>query len=246
MSKHLKAEWFRVTHAGIYISMYIVFGLMTAVLPFVFSEKPGEMDLSIYISGGVETMMLMFAAFIGTLTGVMVGKAYHHRTYYYEIMNGSGIHKMIGSRLLVYNGMALVFAVVPMGIVCAVVVMRNGAGEIKNVALFAFLALLVIVRLVNRAVLFAMLVKNLIGGAVIPWFSAEIEQMAYMMAMEMNQGNSEQIQKIFDWFPTVQFMRLAQPEYAAGFVMVVIVSLFAESVLVYLAVYATYKRKMFK
>lgn len=246
MSKHLRAEWFRVTHIGVYLYLYIIFGLLAVGMPLLINTELSHADLFTCMAGSSESMSLTFPMFIGTLTAVMIGLSYYHRVYYYEIMDGASIHKMIASRLLIYNGMAFVCFVLPLGIVCMFFLAKNGAGQIENVPLLACLALLVVIHMVNRAVLFAMLIKNLVGGAFVPYLTVMLEQMSYAVFSSTNPGRNEQLQKVFDWLISIQFMRLAQPEYEAGFVIAVLGSLAVESVVLYIAVYVTYKRKLFK
>lgn len=251
MSKHTKAEWYRLIHSGHYLFVFLLLIFVSYVaLFFLGNATESLLDINLYknICSFLETFSMLLPLLICTMTAATLGNLFHNRTSCYEIMDGSSIHKIILSKLFVYCPFVLIFTVIPLGSYFTFIGIKNGIGEMENVALFAFLFVIIVLHLVSATVMTTLIAKNLILGSCVPYVRYLVfEQVFLIMILEgASTETIDKLQKIYNWFAALQLINLGQPSYSKNFVIAVTASFVIEFIILYAAVYASYKKKRFR
>ena len=112
----IKAEFFRSTRSGIYFVLLVLAGLASAISILIngntgrvdFGQTLGEAVASFGGSTSMEVIIL-----ISLMISIIVGNIYMHRMYYYEIMDGAGVHPIILSKLISAYALTGICVVVP-------------------------------------------------------------------------------------------------------------------------------------
>lgn len=251
MSKHTRAEWYRLIHSGHYFSVFILLTLGAYATLFALDAASIDIlnkSLSENVGNFLETFSALLPLLICTIAAAALGNMFLNRTAYYEIMDGSSIHKIILSKLVVYCSLVLIFTIVPLGGFFTYIGLKNGAGEMKNIPLFALLSVIVILHLISATVMTTLLAQNIILGSCIPYIRYLVfEQVALVMLAEgADAETADKFEKAYNWFASLQITRLAWPEYPKDFIIAVIASFVIEFIILYAAVYATYRKKLFR
>lgn len=243
----IKAEFFRSTRSGIYFVLLVLAGL-TSAFALLFNGSSGKLDLgqslgdTVRALGGSTSMTVII--FVSIMISIIAGNIYMHRMYYYEIMDGAGVHSIILSKLISAYALTGICIVLPMGAVFAAMYIKNGAGDVKNFGLFCVLALVVVLNSVTFMTLFTMLLKNMILGVVCSYFIIMFQ--AFIEMMVMNMKNRELSEAIVYLFPMFQLSGLASMEYTGKFTAEVLISFAAVFIVMYALVWLTYKKKLFR
>ena len=243
----IRAEIFRSMRSGIYFVLLALAGLASAISILIngntvrvdFGQTLGEAVASF---GGSTSMQVIIL--ISLMISIIVGNIYMHRMYYYEIMDGAGVHSIILSKLISAYALTGICVVLPMGAVFAAMYIKNGAGDVKNFGLFCVLALVVVLNSVTFMTLFTMLLKNMILGVVCSYFLIMFQ--AFIEMMVMNMKNRELSEAIVYLFPMFQLSGLASMEYTGKFTAEVLISFAAVFIVMYALVWFTYKKKLFR
>ena len=245
MNKNIKAELFRLTHSGSIFRIYIVCGLLTAVLPVVILPDSMNQDLLTTVAEISEQLCMYIPLLIGTLIGIMASKYYHCRLYYYEIMDGAGIHRIILSKMAVY-GIVSLAVIIPSLVIFAIAGVRGGVGEMKSPLLFGLIYAVIVFHIVIKITLYSMLIRNLIGGSLIAYALAIVEIMGFSLITELELMKTATANRLFQWVPSIQLMLIPQAEYSADYIIAVFGSLILGTAVLYSLVYTIYKKRLFR
>lgn len=246
MRRHIRAEWYRVIHSGSFFKIMIAAAVFSLTIRLLMDLGSFDKPLFGVVSEVSEFLGMVFPCVICTVCAATLGSQFSNRTAYYEIMDGASPHKIILGKYLTYVPLGLLLLPLPMGIYFAVIGLKNGLGGMKSPLLFALLFTVVAVHILSVTVFYVLIAKKMIAGAVAPYLRfVLLEQFGYMMMIELNRHEIMKWQKIMDWFPTVQVMRLAQAEYSSEFVVAVLLSFVIETAFLYAVTVYTYKQRKF-
>lgn len=242
----IRAEFFRSMRSGIYFVLLALAGLASAI-SILINGNTGRVDFGQTLGDTVRALggsSMTVIIFVSLMISIIIGNIYMHRMYYYEIMDGAGVHSIILSKLISAYALTGICVVLPMGAVFAAMYIKNGAGDVKNFGLFCVLALVVVLNSVTFMTLFTMLLKNMILGVVCSYFLIMFQ--AFIEMMVMNMKNRELSEAIVYLFPMFQLSGLASMEYTGKFTAEVLISFAAVFIVMYALVWFTYKKKLFR
>lgn len=248
MNKLIRAEFYRSTRSGIYFPIFVIFGLVPLILPFILQDEVPENNLFFYyLTNYSNGSGFMISGYMGIIMAVMLGNMYQNRTFYYEIMDGADTHHIILSKLAVYNTFSAAVLIIPAILVFTAVGIQEGTDIIEKPWLTAVLGAVIILNFTCVNVFISMLVRHMISGAILTYAYSMGISMSYMIACDEALGNpSEAKERFFSIFPQVQIMKLAQPEYSTDFIISVVVGFIVTFALLYALTYMSYKRKNFR
>lgn len=248
MNKLIKAEYYRSMRSGIYFPIFVIFGLGSLFMPSLMGGLEGDMDnLYFHLMNYSQGAGLMLVSYVCIVMAAMLGNMYQNRTYYYEIMNGESTHNIILSKLAVYGSYAFAVLIVPAVIYHVIIGVDRGTGGMKSPWLAAVLGTVIMLNVAFFTVFLAMLVRHLVAGVIVMYTYSMGVTMGYMMFTEMGAPEAnEKIERIFNLFPQVQILNLAQLEYKREYIVSVIGSLIVTFALMYTLTYISYKRKNFR
>lgn len=246
MNKLVRAEFYRTTHSGIYFMIFVIVGVFSMVCPFIFTEGLSERNLYSYLTNFSAVSGMMLVDFMGIIMSVMLGNMYQNRTYYYEIMNGTGTRRIIFSKLIVYNALSFAVLLIPAISVFSIITAKTGTGGMENPWLTAILAAVIIMNITCFNVLATMIIRHMIIGAIAVYSYSMAVTISYMVFSEgLGSNMPKAAERIFNLFPQVQIFNLAQLKYPAEFIVSVIASFIVTFAVFYALAYISYKRKRF-
>ena len=244
MNKFLKAEFYRSIRSGLFFPILVFFGLFPWVTTALNASLMEEKDLFSILflhsqGGGIVFWYLVIS--------LMLGNAYQDRTYYYEIIDGANTHKIILSRLVVYNTFTTAILIIPAIIVFSIIGATTGLGDMESPWVAAILGSVIILNLNNLTVLITMIIRRMLGGAVLlltlNMFSVTIYE---LLSYEENSKVQEFVAKLLGYLPQIQIFTFVQPEYSVKYICEVIGSFIVMLVLFYSLTYISYKKKNFR
>lgn len=243
----IKAEFFRSTRSGIYVLLLALSGLASA-FSLLLSTNTGRLDFGSNLGEIIQTFSggnsMMTIILVSMMISLLVGNIYMHRIYYYEIMDGAGVHSIIVSKLISAYALTGICVILPISAVFAAMYIKNGAGDVHSFGLFCLLAIVVILNTVTFMTLFTMLLKNMILGTVCSYLLIMFQ--AFIELMVMNIKDMKLAQMILYLFPMFQMQGLAGMDYSGRFIAQVLLSFAGMFILMYALVWFTYKKKLFR
>ncbi len=246
MNKLIKAEFYRTTHSGVYFMIFLIVGIFSIVCPFIFTEELSERNLYSYLTNFSAVSGMMLVDFMGIIMSVMLGNMYQNRTYYYEIMSGAKTHRIILSKLTVYNALSFAVVLLPAVAVFGIITAKTGTGGMETPWLTAILATVIILNITCFNVLLTMLIRHMIIGAIAIYSYSMLVTICYMIFSEGIGSKVPKIaERILNFFPQVQIFNIAQLKYSPEFIFYVIASFIVTFAVLYILVYLSYKRKKF-
>ncbi len=251
MCKLIKAEFYRMTHSGIYFFLL----LLVSTFPILFSITSlyniENESLLAYVSIYCEAAGFMIPAFLGVIISATLCNMYQNRIYYYELMNGENTHKIILSKLAVYNIISIVFVIIPAIIFIAVLGADAPAGSMENVGLTIFLGCIAVFNVTCTTIFISMIVRHILGASMLFYmFNMGIMTVSTFTIEIAYDGDVSKtiktINKILEFFPSIQLTKLAQPEYSDSFILKVILGFVVTFTALYSLTYISYKKKNFR
>ncbi len=246
MSKLIKAEFYRITHSGTFFPLLLITGALPIVLAFLSTTNMEEVNfftsLSVYSQGASYTV----SALISVVMSAMISNMYHNRTYYYEIMNGERIYKIIFSKLTVYNGLSVVIVIIPAIIVLLVVWVKKGSGGMQDPLLSALLGTVLIINITSVTILMSMIIRHILACPIFLYTFNCLIFGVYLSLEVISSDSLKFLKKILGLLPQTQIMELAQPKYSASFIIKVTGSFIVLFTLLYTLTYLSYKKKNYK
>lgn len=248
MNKHIKAEFYRISRGTIFFRMFVFMALALAVLGYVIQEDFTSNTLDLTLMGCSELFMFVPMVLV-TLASVIVSRNYFNRTYYYEIMDGTNTHTIIMSKLAVYGSMAFIY-IVPVVTIAVVIGARNGLGTFEKPLLHAAAFIVITLHLFLRATLISMLIRHIVGGALVSYMLTCVE-FVFIMVNGLISGNDiedslESTGSVLNnWLPTSQCSMVMMPKLDSGLIIGIFGSFAAMLAVFYTAVYFSHKNKKF-
>lgn len=246
MSKLIKAEWYRFTHSGIMFKVLVFLSFFSLLMHYVSDPKFMERTLCANMITYTSVLGVTLCMFLGTVIAATLGVFYNNRTGFYEIMDGSSPSEIILSKLIVYVPSSVVAIFVPMGILSAVVYIKNGAGEGLNLPIYYSMVLVKVVHIISIVVFATLIFKSLLGAA-IPYIRFLIFEVMGFEMLIMALPHNETIRNIAHCFPAYQISySLNNLSGDCGeLVLKFIISFVVEIPLLYIITYVGYKKKWF-
>lgn len=219
MCKLIKAEFYRLTRSGIFFIILILGSIIPILVPLINMNMIETESLFAYVSIYCETASFFVSAFLGVIISATLCNMYQNRTYYYEIMNGESTHKIILSKLAVYNILSVVLTIIPAIVFLAVLGADVPVGPMENVGLTIFLGCITVFNVTCTTIYISMLIRHILGAPMLFYMSNMLIMTVSMFTIEMDyDGESSKsiktINKVLEFFPSIQITKLAQPEYS--------------------------------
>ncbi len=250
MSRIIKAEWFRLTHFGIWIRwtiLVLLFGILYSVIggePAIFDKTLAE-ALHCMNEGMMSGVFLIFPIYVGVLTA----SAYSNKTVYYQVMSGNKITSVIFSKVIVYAGFMTGMTWLLYGILWLGIGWKNGVGEVGQLPLRMFLFGVIILHSYAVAVLIVTAFRRLAAVVVVfLWFGAV--HLGISIAINYLLAASEMRKiKMLSWILPNQLYMAGDPVFgtdvAEWLVFPVIASMIIEVAFWYLLSYFGMKRRWY-
>ncbi|MBE6840226.1 MAG: hypothetical protein E7506_03095 [Ruminococcus sp.] len=248
MSKLIKAEFYRVSHSGIFLKILIVFGLLPTVMPFLSLADMEQKNLYQFLIFYSEFSGVIITGYFGIVVSAMASNLYYNRMHYYEIMDGANTHHIILSKLIVYNVFSIAVLIIPPVIVYSIVGNKYGIGEMKELWLTVLLGIVIILNITCIIVFISMIIRHILAAPILIYTLSMLPLFAYMMIIETADmtGVSKFIVKAMRCIPTIQITEFVKADYSTGFVATVIGSFVVFFVGLYTLTYISYKKKNFR
>lgn len=230
MSNLIKAEFYRIKHSSHLLLLTIGVCIFGAFMSF-FNETTivTRQTLSTIAPMGM-ILSLMSAA-------MSIGKHYHNRTAYYEIMDGTSAHSIILSRICVYMPLIVVFYFVPVSIF--LMYFDFSCESIK----ILIMLLIILLRLLVFTVCLCLTFKTA-DGAILPYIRFIAEFFAINLFADGDWGvayNSNAF-SVLDWLPICQCCLLGA-EINNILIIKIIVGCVVECAVIYVLAYTSHQKK---
>lgn len=236
MFNYIKAELYRITRGRSVISWI---GYISIDLLLIFATFINDLSAPTYQT--VAASFPTISAIISIIPGMMIGKHYGDRTAYYEIMDGSDIHKLICYRLLVYISVLTAVYFIPVSVV--LLLFEHSISTFIAIGLLYLIFLRMLFLVIGLTMMFK--TKE---GAVLPYFFMMIETMFAVLALNSNQDDlsimmTDGIASVFGWFSATECTLISNGIPLDTISIKLIIGFIAESALMYSLAYLSYKRK---
>ncbi len=245
MTRLMRAEWYRFSHSGSVFRIYIATCLLSVAMSYINSPDILDMTLLDAFTASVNnSAVLWLPMFVGCPIAVSIGNSYGNRTAFYEIMDGSDISRIILSKCAVYSLASLLFYVVPFTALMTVLAIKNGIGDISSMAVFIIMALLAVIRLFSCSVLWAMLTRHSVAGAMLIFMLyGELQGALFAVLLEFYHMSPETVLKIQEWFYFGHFSFASSNSGESRYIIAALAGTAIEVGVLYLLVYSSYKNK---
>lgn len=262
MNRLVKAEFYKFTHSGIMLSIWIAVSLFAMVLTFTFSNNPADFTAEEMILASSRIIPMLIPVFVSLMISTVIGLFYYKRVGDYEIMDGNSPHSIILSKISVYLPAALIIFFTPSVAATVIMGLKNGWGNLDGVAVYCVLTAVAYIHALTATILTSVIVKG-IFGIPIPYLRYMMfESVIFVLLMESNPDNGL-LKKISHWLVGNQFFDMSavlmkgntdKLVFAYGvsssvedFAIKVVVSCVAEIIALYIIACAAHKKKfMFK
>lgn len=245
MTKLIKAEFYRVSHSGIFLKVFIVFGLLPLSMPFVSIPDMDEVNMLYILLAYAQGGGFLISGYVGIVLSAMISNMYQNRTYYYEIMNGANTHHVILSKLIVYNCITAAVLIIPAIITFAIMGNNYPLGDLKQLWLTVILGIVIILNFTCFTVFLSMLIRHILGGPVLVYTVSMLPTIVYFTVSEVT-DKYKWVTDILSYIPQTQIMEFVKPEYETDFIAKVIGGFVVCFAVLYALTYASYKKKNFK
>lgn len=247
MNRLIKAEMYRIRHAGLLKWMVLVC-LIMGILPMLVDLQWYEKTGSEFLFRLSETIS-MGAVFVGIFISVSIGLNYHNKTAYYEIMEGHKISSIIFSRLILYGTLMTAGISLVVGGLLLIVGAGNGMGDATNICLRLVLSAVIIVHVCAVSVLLSVSVRNLLTAVVVVYLRFAVLDTIFgailsMWAIQISGVNFAE--RVSDWFVFAQLQRVLSMDLSGHCIAAVFLSLILESTLWFALAYRGMKKKKFR
>ena len=230
MTNLIKAEFYRLKHSSHLIMGIIGICILGAFISF-FNETTivTRQTLATIAPMGIILSMMSAAA--------SIGKHYHNRTAYYEIMDGTSAHSIILSRICVYLPLILGFYFVPVSVF---LMYFDFSSESVR---FLLMLLIILLRLLVFTVCICLIFKTA-DGAVLPYIRFMIEFFMINLFADGDWGSTYSINdfSLLDWMPICQCCLLGT-EINTTLIIKIIVGCVVECVIMYALAYMSHRKK---
>lgn len=245
MSKLIKAEFYRVSHSGIFLKIFILVGLFPLVLPFTATADMEEINLHSILLIYAEMGGIVMSELVGIMLSAMISNMYQNRTYYYEIMDGANTHHTILSKLIVYSCISTVVLIIPAIITFVIAGNCYPIGDLKQLWLTVILGVVIILNFTCFTIFISMLIRHSLGGPILVYTLGMLPTFVYMLLSELS-DKYKWVTDILSYIPQTQIMEFVKPEYETDFIVKVIGGFVVCFAVLYALTYASYKKKNFK
>ncbi len=245
MTKLIKAEFYRVTHSGIFLKVFILVGLFPLALPFTAMADMEEVNLHSILLIYAQMGGIVMSELVGIMLSAMISNMYQNRTYYYEIMDGANTHHIILSKLIVYNCISTAVLIIPAIITFAITGNCYPIGDLKQLWLTVILGIIIILNFTCFTIFITMLIRHSLGGPILVYTLGTLPTFVYMLLSELS-DKYKWVTDILSYIPQTQLMEFVKPEYETNFIVKVIGGFVVCFAVLYTLTYISHKKKNFK
>ncbi len=250
MNRLIRAEFYRICHSGFFTRVLILFFLVILFFPLIldfnlFSKTLAD-DMESFMMGILICMM-----FLSVIISFFAALGYMKKTAYYEVMAGSKSSHIIGSKLItegLFLGVFYFIAIIGLGIVVAI---KNGIGGIEGLGLRLMMLFFVCLHMTVLGTLMGMAVKNYAACLVAYARFAGFDLLTSAILLPFLQMKGILGETAYQRFQQCMIntqieiiCRSAEATPEAAFWCVV--SFFAETIVWYVLVYVTMKKRWYK
>ncbi len=251
MTRLIRAEFYRVTHSGIFLYIIIGVSLLSLLMGTLDSgsmEDFLDLTLNDARSSLTVTMQMGICMMLSTVIAACCGIGYQNRTSYYEVMDGNSVSSILMSRLLVYVPLTMVTFLLPLFAMLNYLVQNNGVGEFHAMPEYFIVVLCIFLRVISFAVLSTMCFKSLLGAAMPYVRYMTMEMLGFELLLTATLTEPEKLKfctSLYEWLPMGQLTALSKAELPDDLVMKAIVGMVVEVAVIYLLAYISGKKKAF-
>ena len=230
MTNLIKAEFYRIRHSSHLLLLTIGVCIFGAFMSFL-NETTIVTRHTLATIAPIGMIISMMTA------GVCIGKHYHNRTAFYEIMDGVSAHRIILSRICVYMPLIACFYFIPVSVF---LMYFDFSGESVR---FLLMLLIILFRLLVFTICICLTFKTA-DGAILPYIRFITEFFAINLFADGDWGvayNSDAF-SVLDWMPICQCCLLGT-EINTTLIIKIIVGCAVECTIMYALAYTSHRKK---
>ena len=231
MTNLIKAEFYRIRH-----SSHLLLLIIGACISGVFISFLNETTI---VTRQTLATIAPVGMIISLMTiGVCIGKHYHNRTAFYEIMDGTSAHSIILSRICVYMPLIVGFYFIPVSVF---LMYFDFSGESVK---FLLMLLIILLRLLVFTICICLTFKTA-DGAVLPFIRFIIEFFAINLFGngDWDVAYNSDAFSVLDWMPICQCCLLGTEINNIILIIKIIIGCVVECAVMYALAYTSHRRK---
>lgn len=244
MNRLMKAESYRLLNSGHLMAISIVVNLCIVGMQFCLVPEILDHNFSEALPM-LNEGFLFVVLLLGLLLTFVSAMGYQNKTAYYEIMSGHKISHMIGSKVIVDTIMITGMLIVFFGIAFSVIALKNGIGDMEDIPLRMFLAVIVLLHVAMITVLSSTMLRSLASVAFAYIRIGMLESLLYGLATELL-TDVETLQKVSKWLFFGQFQTILSGTINKDIILPIILSAIIECGVLYSIAYITMKKKLYR
>lgn len=217
MNRLVRAEWYRLTHWKVLVRwMVIVFVVCICMEIFSYGEENiYAMPLSDFLDCTADIYMMNLFMFFPTYISIAIGMTYQYKTAYYEVMAGSRISHIVGSKILVYAGFMTVLITLVHSGIFAFWGVKNGTGDLNRIPLRLVLFFVLVLHICAVVVLMTTAVRHMIA-VLMPMLYFYVIQGAIMIVINVLCDTSSAFYyRLCSWILIAQFQLIGEAQHSA-------------------------------
>ena len=231
MTNLIRAEFYRIRHSSHLLLIIIGVCIFGAFMSF-FNET------TIVTRQTLSTIAPMGMIISLMTVGVCIGKHYHNRTAFYEIMDGSSAYSIVMSRICVYMPLIFGFYFIPVSVF---LMYFDFSGESVR---FLLMLLIILFRLLVFTICICLTFKTA-DGAILPYirFIAEFFAINLFGNGDWDVTYHSDAFSVLDWMPICQCCLLGTEINNIILIIKIIIGCAAECAFMYALAYISHRKK---
>ncbi|MDE5967158.1 MAG: hypothetical protein K2G89_10040 [Lachnospiraceae bacterium] len=217
MNRLVRAEWYRLTHWKVLVRwMVIVFVVSISMVIFLYGEENiYAMPLSDFLTCTIDTYIMPFFMFFPAYISVAIGMSYQYKTAYYEVMAGSRISHIVGSKIMVYAGSMTVLITLVYSGIFAFWGVKNGTGDLSRIPLRLVLFLVLVLHICAVAVLMTTAVRHMVAVVMLILYFNVIQGAIMIVINLLCDTSSAFYYRLCSWIPIAQLQLIGEAQHSA-------------------------------
>lgn len=249
MSRLIKAEWYRFTHANSFVFWLLIICLVNILLQYSVDFNLLNYNLEEFMNGYIQSVGFMsIQMFVPVFVAVIVGFGYMRKTAYYEVMAGNKLSHIILSKVVVDAFVVAGCVFLSFLILPTIIGIKNGLGGAENIILRAALLLVIFLHTCISAVLMTTAIRHFVAAMAIYLRLAVADGAFFMLICTVADVEGEAptwLNVIGEWFVMNQFNTVFVGEITKRAVLGIFGSMLVECLILYVISLIGMKKKKY-
>lgn len=216
MNRLVRAEWYRLTHWRVLIRwMILVFAVSIGLGLMPTEENLYAMNLADFLNCTTDLYLMTLFLFFPAYISVAVAMSYQCKTAYYEVMAGSRISHIAGSKVLVYAGFMTVLITLVYSGIFAYVGVKNGTGGLSRISLRLVLFVVLVSHICAVAVLITTALRHMAATVMLVLYFYVIQGTIMLVINILCDTSSAFYYRLCSWLPLAQLQLIGELQHSA-------------------------------